>query len=464
MKKVLIFLALPLLFMAEGCSKFTEGYGESPNNPTKATPPLILSAAELGLFSTYTGTLARISATLTQQTGGVQAQMLEIDQYQLLNTANTNDWNNLYNNVVQPANDLIENYGATNQQYAAVMKIMKAMALGVATDVWGDVPATEAGMGNITGNLTPKFDTQESIYAYIQTLLSEAVTTLTATDGTNNYTIGSDDFIFGGDLTKWVNTAHILQARFANRLSKGDATGSANTALGFLANVTDAGDAKAYYGSVTAELNQWAVFKVDRANYLKVGKYMVDLLQNNNDPRLPYYADKTDAGTYVGAAPSSELTSASEVGSYIAGDGAPIPLVTYAEALFIKADASFRLGNLGDAATYYNQAVIKAVTQVTGTAPDAAFIAAYASATAATITEAQIATQKWIALYCQIEAWAEWRRTGYPAITPNADNVTGTNAVPRRLPVVNDELLYNKANAEAYKDIDIFQPVWWDNL
>ncbi|MBP1650096.1 MAG: hypothetical protein H6Q26_253, partial [Bacteroidetes bacterium] len=114
MKKVLIFLALPLLFMAESCSKFTEGYGESPNNPTVATPPLILSAAELGLYSTYTGTLARISATLTQQTGGVQYQMLEIDKYQLLSTGNTNDWNNLYNNIVQPANDLIENYGATN--------------------------------------------------------------------------------------------------------------------------------------------------------------------------------------------------------------------------------------------------------------------------------------------------------------------------------------------------------------
>lgn len=450
--------------MAEGCSKFTEGYGESPNNPTVSTPPLILSSAELGLYATYTGTLARISATLTQQTGGVKDQMLEIDEYQLLNTANTNDWNNLYNTVVQPANDLIENYGATNEQYAAVMKIMKAMALGVATDVWGDVPATEAGLGNITGNMTPKFDVQEDIYAYIQTLLSEAVTTLNATDGTNNYTIGSDDFIFGGDLTKWLNTAHILQARFANHLSKGDASGSATTALSYLANVTDAGDAMANYGTVTAEMNQWYAFNTDRANYIKMGKYLVDLLQSYSDPRLPYYAAKTTAGTYVGAAPSSENAAASNVGEYIAGAGAPIPLVTYSEALFIKADASFRLGNLGDAATYYNQGVIKAVTQVTGTAPDATYIAAHAAATAATITEEQIATQKYIALFTQIEAWAEWRRTGYPALTPNAENVTGTNAIPRRLPTENNELLYNKANASQYNVTDIFAKVWWDAL
>ncbi|OMP78853.1 MULTISPECIES: SusD/RagB family nutrient-binding outer membrane lipoprotein [unclassified Chitinophaga] len=462
MKKVLIFLALPLLFMAESCSKFTEGYGESPNNPTVATPPLILSAAELGLYSTYTGTLSRISATLTQQTGGVSNQMLEIDEYQLLNTANTNDWNNLYNNVVQPANDLIENYGATNEQYAAVMKIMKAMALGVATDIWGDVPATEAGLGNITGNTTPKFDTQEDVYAYLQTLLSEAITTLNATDGTNNYTMGSDDFIFGGDLTKWVNTAHILQARFANRLSKGDATGSATTALGYLSSVTDAGDAMAVYGTVTAEQNQWYAFNTDRANYIKMGKFLVDMLQADSDPRLPYYADTTAAGIYEGAAPSSENTTASNVGSYIAGAGSPIPLVTYSEALFIKADASFRLGNLGDAATYYNQAVIKAVTQVTGSAPDATYIAAHASATAATITEEQIATQKYIALFTQIETWAEWRRTGYPTLTPNADNVTGTNAIPRRLPTENNELLYNKANAVNHDDI--FEAVWWDAL
>jgi len=462
MKKVLIFLALPLLFMAESCSKFTEGYGESPNNPTIATPPLILSSAELGLYASYTGTLARISAILTQQAGGVQAQMLEIDQYQLLNTAYTNDWNNLYNNIVQPANDLIENYGKTNEQYAAVMKIMKAMALGATTDIWGDVPATEAGLGNITGNQTPKFDTQESIYAYIQTLLSEAITTLNATGGTNNYTIGSDDFIFGGDLTKWVNTAHILQARFANHLSKGDATGSATTALGYLANVTDAGDAMANYGTVTAELNQWNAFNADRKNYIKMGKFLVDLMQSYSDPRLPYYAEKTSTGTYVGAAPSSENIAASNIGTYIAGEGAPIPLVTYSEALFIKADANLRLGNTAEAAANYNEAVIHAVKQVTGSAPSAEYIAAHASATAATITQEMIATQKYIALFTQIEAWAEWRRTGYPVLTPNPTNVTGTNAIPRRLPTENNELLYNKAN--AINVTDIFAKVWWDAL
>ncbi|SFW39089.1 SusD/RagB family nutrient-binding outer membrane lipoprotein [Chitinophaga sancti] len=462
MKKVLIFLALPLLFMAESCSKFTEGYGDSPNNPTIATPPLILSSAELGLYASYTGTLARISAILTQQAGGVQAQMLEIDQYQLLNTAYTNDWNNLYNNVVQPANDLIQNYGATNQQYAAVMKIMKVMALGVATDIWGDVPASEAGLGNITGNQTPKFDSQESIYAYLQTLLSEAITTLDAADGTNNYTIGSDDFIFNGDLKKWKNTAYMLKARFANRLSKGDATGSATTTLGFLANVTNAGDAMANYGTVTAEMNQWNAFNADRKNYIKAGKFLVDLMQTDADPRLPYYATATTGGTYVGAAPSSENIAASNIGSYIAGAGAPIPLVTYTEALFTKADANLRLGKTSEAAANYNEAVIRAVTQVTGSAPSATYIAAHASATAATITQEMIATQKYIALFTQIEAWAEWRRTGYPVLTPNPNNVTGTSAIPRRLPTENNELLYNKAN--AINVTDIFAKVWWDAL
>jgi hypothetical protein len=60
-------------------------------------------------------------------------------------------------------------------------------------------------------------------------------------------------------------------------------------------------------------------------------------------------------------------------------------------------------------------------------------------------------------MYGQIEAYADWRRTNLPALTPNANGAV--NVIPRRLPTVIDERLYNK-NAIVISDIKL--PVWWD--
>lgn len=460
MKKLTILLALPLVFLAEGCSKFTEGYDKDPNNPTEATPALVLASTELGFYSNQTSNLARISVILTQQcAGGLPSQMVNIDDYIFTEASNTNEWNNLYNSVVQPANDLIENYGADNQNYVAVAKILKAAAIGVATDFWGDVPASEAGYGNITGNMTPKFDTQEDVIAYVQSTLDEAIAIINNADAVNVATMGNDDLIFKGNMTKWKNVAYILKARYANRLSKKDASGSATKALEYLQNVTDAGDAFATYGTPTAEQNQWYVFNNTRQDYIKMGKFFVDMLNTNNDPRLPFYATKLTDGTYKGGAPGAQDQSASNVGSYLAAITAPFPLITYTEALFIKAEASLRAGDAATAATAYNAAVTRSVTTVTGAAPSAAFTLAYASATAATITQEMIMTQKYIADFGQPEVWSDWRRTNIPALTVNPNAAAGVTGIPRRLPTVIDERLYNP-NAIVVGNINT--PVWWD--
>ncbi|SFD29511.1 Starch-binding associating with outer membrane [Chitinophaga sp. CF118] len=465
MKKTIIILSLPFVLLASSCSKFVEGYDKDPNSPSTATPQLVLSAAELGLYSSYTGQLSRTAGILTQQLSGTASQQLAVDKYSIFEGDNTNDWNNIYNNVIQPANDIIINYGEKNIHYTGVAKIIKAMGLGLATDIWGDVPAKEAGMGLIDGNVTPKYETQEEVYAYIQTLLDEAITALNSTDGENLYTLGKDDYIFGSDgseeadiRAKWVNTAWLLKARFANHLSKKNPSGSATEALADLSHVTDLGDANAIYGTATNEQNQWAAFAVARENDLRDGAYFINLLKTNSDPRLPFYATKATDGTYTGAIPSSENTDASNVGPYLASSTAPVPLVTYVEALFIKAEASLRAGNTGDAATAYNSAVTASVTKVTGAAPSAAFTLAYASETALTITLEKIMTQKYLALFTQVEVWSDWRRTNIPALTPNvAEHAT---AIPRRLPTVQDEKRYNAANVIIVTDI--FAPVWWD--
>jgi hypothetical protein len=217
----------------------------------------------------------------------------------------------------------------------------------------------------------------------------------------------------------------------------------------------------AVYGSATNENNQWYQFETQRANYLKTGKFMVDMLQTNNDPRLPFYVALNSDGLYVGATADSDSpdTKASAVGPFIAGTASPIPMVTYNEALFITAEADFRLNKKAEAAAAFNSAVISAVRMVISANPSPAFVTAFASETATTITLQKIMVQKYLALFTNVEAWADWRRTGFPALTPNPHGAGGGTAIPRRFPTVQDERTYNP-NAVVVSDI--FARVWWD--
>lgn len=459
MKKAIIALTLPCVMLATSCSKFVDGYETSPNNTTKATGPLVLSGAELGLMSVYTGTPARAAAILTQQLGGTADQMLAYDMYDIKEGDANNDWNNIFNNIIQPCNDIIANYSEGNAHNKGIALIVKAMALGVATDLWGDIPAKEAGMGIINGNFTPKYDAQKDVYTYIQSLLDDAITALK--EGKPDIReVGANDFFFEGDLDNWTNAAYILKARYAIHLSKKNPSDAATQALAALAHVTkNAADLRTVYGTPTNENNQWYLFKSGRAALLRMGANLVNMMNASNDPRLSVYADTAKGGIYRGAAPASEDLAASKIGSYMAGQTAPITLAGYAEAAFIKAEANFILGKKAEAAAAHNEAVLAHVKSATGKDAPAAFVTAYASETDATITLEKIMSQKYVALFAQIESYTDWRRTGFPVLTPNPDNVLNKPAIPRRFPTDINERLYNP---NAVRVTDILKPVWWD--
>jgi hypothetical protein len=463
MKKYIYLLTIAVFtLIVVSCSKFVEGYDVSPNSPTDVSIPLLLSSTEMGLETSYTGTLARTSSIFVQQMAGVQFQMLDIASYTLREGDNINDWNNIYDLVLQPCNDIIRRAGTENPYYAGIAKVIKAMALGIATDFWGDVPAREAGTGIWDGNLTPKFDTQSDVIVYIQELLADALTNFSASEADNIIIPGADDIMLQGDIAIWENVTKILQARYANRLSKRDAQGSATRAINFLQGVDNIGDLMAVYGEASNESNQWFAFENTRADYLKTGEFMVNLLQTNNDPRLEFYVAPNASDEYVGASAnttSPDLT-ASPIGPYIASATAPIPLVTYTEALFIRAEANFRLNNLADAASDYNDAVLSSVLTVTQEDAPPAFVTNFASETAGTITLRKIMEQKYLALFINVEAWSDWRRTGFPILTPNPNGGNGGTAIPRRFPTVQEERNYNGQNAVIVQDI--YAPVWWD--
>lgn len=457
MKKLLLTLSIIGTIHLTSCESFVNGYDVSPNSPTNVGLDLLLPAAEVGLQTSYTSSLTRNASILTQQLAGTKDQMLEVADYVLREGDNTNDWNNLYTTVIQTSNNIIQKAGTENPYYAGIAKVIKAMGLGLATDTWGDIPAKEAGMGKINGNLTPKYESQKDVLIYIQTTLDEAIIALSVAKDKNLLLPGDDDILYNGEVRQWINLAYVIKARYANRLNKKDPTGSANEVISHLSKVSDFINFKAKYGTASSENNQWFAFENARADYVKTGKYFVDKLISLNDPRLPFYIAKDANGAYVGSPANSPLISASKIGSYIIQSDAPINIVTNEEILFLRAEAYYRLSKPDLAATNYNDAVKTAIKTVTTTDAPTAYINANCLETSSSITLEKIMVQKHIALFVNVEAWADWRRTGYPTLTPN--NAANVSAIPRRYPTVIDERTYNP---NAIVVSDILKPIWWD--
>ena len=458
-----LFKTMMLLFIATtllpGCTKYLDDATENPNNPTIASPGSMLATIELATFSNYSGQSARRAAILTQQMSGTDGQMIELANYLIFEGDVTNEWTGIYTNAVVNCNLMIDTYGEKNPYYAGIAKVIKAMNIGLATDMWGDVPFSEAGLG-LQGNSAPKYDSQESIYAGLQILLSDAISDLSKDASLNSF-FPTGDYIYGGNTESWISAAWLLKARYANRLSDRDPSGSATKALEYLTNAALSGpenDMNAQYGEGGNELNQWYAFEAYRGGYMRMGQFFVDTLISSNDPRLAYYAALNDSGLYSGSSSNPDFgdVSASAIGSYYGSAASIAPLATYVEAKFIEAEANLRLGNTALSATACNDAVKASVAQITGS-EDLEFEATYASETDATISLSKIMYQKYVAMFTQVEVWNDWRRTNYPALTPNPAG--SQSEIPRILPTSQDERLYNP-NAILVENI--LNKVWWD--
>lgn len=466
-KNLSIVFAIALVFGATSCEKFYEEKIASPNDPTQVSPDLLLTHVQVATFANYGGQLARQSGILTQHLAGTSAgsQTVQIANYNITELTNGNEWDVIYAGAVVNCRIIIDQHGADNPYYRGMARVLKVMNAMVATDIWGDVPFSDAGSG-LSGNLSPAYDIQSAIYddgnsTSFFAELTSAISDLGAAPGSNVRLPAGDDLIYGGDVASWIKLAHSLKARLYNHLSQVDGPGSAASALVELSSaITDASEnANMAFGTNGNEQNQWYAYNQQRGDYIKMGEYLVDVLKANTDPRLPFYAALAPNGSYTGT-PKDDVDSisTSNVGTYLNSLSALIPLVSFTEMKFIEAEANLRAGNTGPAATAHNEAVIASVTSVTGAAPDAAFITAFASETGGSITIEKIMDQKYIAMFGQTESYTDFRRTDLPSgITPNASGNIST--IPVRFVLPQSERLYNN-NSVATQPLN--QPVWWD--
>jgi hypothetical protein len=444
------------------CKKYLDDVAVNPNAPENVGPKVLLSSVEVATFSNFTGNNARRSAIFTQHISGTGFQMSDLAAYSLHENDVVTDWQTIYSGALVNAQIIIDKYGSENPYYSGMAKVLKAMNLGLATDMWGDIPEKEALKGAEL-SVTPHFDDQQTVLADIQAILSDAITDLQKSSGSNVLFPGADDYMFGGNTNAWIEIAYVLKARYENRLSEVSPASSATAALADLTAAYAAGfasnadDAQAKFGPNGSENNQWAAFNSSRADYIKMGAFFIDTMNATGDPRLPFFADTLAGGVYAGGALSNAIAgTSSDIGIYCDDVAANMPLVTYVEAKFIEAECKLRSGDALGAAAAHNEAVKASMLAVTG-GPDATYEAAHASETILTITLNKIMMEKYIALFTQVETWTDWRRTNIPNLMANPSGAV--SGIPRRLPTSADERLYNP-NATVVGNI--LQHVWYD--
>ncbi|MEH0157641.1 SusD/RagB family nutrient-binding outer membrane lipoprotein [Limibacter armeniacum] len=437
--KLLFVFALATSTMFGGCDSFVEGYEDDPTRPLSVGMDVTLSSAQSYTIYVQSDDIARFTAIVMQQVTGADRQFLAAQRYNIQRGDFDTPWSfNGYSGAMQDLKNLmIQAEGQSSPHYSGVAKVLMAVNLGVLTDAFGDIPYSEAFQG--VENLKPKFDSQESIYTEIQSLLDGAIADLKKESVLSP---AADDLIYGGDLAKWEMFAYGLKARYLNHLSKLSQY-DANAVLSALSKsfATNEDDAQFVFMSSTLQSNPWNQFLVQREGYIALEGYMYDMMAEKADPRAPLYGE---GGFYF------QATS-------------PIPMMTYVEAKFIEAEALLSQGKTVEAETAF-QAAVRANMEKVGvdTADIETYMTAHGSFTAGTELE-QLMEEKYVAMFTHPESWVDWRRSGVPSIVAPANSELSGGQIPRRFPYAESEYLYNSQNVpELDKEAGLTQRMWWD--
>lgn len=423
-----------------------------PDSPADVPMNLLLPAVEQNLGYLLAGNdLVRTTSIWMQHFDGVDRQSLTEARYQLQPSDVNNLWSSVYTELFMNGKVLVNKGEELGSPYnAGVGKVMIAYTLGKMTDVFGDMPFREGFRGN-ENILTPAFDSQQQLYDTLFAILDDAIADLSA--ASDPIGIGGD-VIYGGSAAKWKKAAYAIKARHLLQLSEVNGNAAYTAALTAVANgfSSNADDMMVPW----EEANHNPIFQfMEQRGDIRMGATLVNMMKANNDPRLPYYAEEDGEGEYTGSDPGSENDAASLPGSYVAGALAPSNMITYAEQKFIEAEANLALGQTVPAQAAFEAAVAASVLKVTGNANTGWL---NANIVGVPVTKELILTQKYIASFGSSQAYADYRRTGYPAAIPLPDEAI-LSAMPVRYPYAQDEITYNGENVPS---VTLSTKLWWD--
>ena len=469
MKKLIYtIVAVSTLVHAGGCKKFLD-VNRDPNNPTDVSEALVLSPVETeiatniaaGSYSVQNQNGPALVTSYWMQELSLNQPQPQVDGYKLTQDEVDPIWLTLYSGIMQNLKIINEKAVASgNHAYGVIAKVLTAYSLGVTTDLWGDVPYGDA----FNGKFQPAYQTQEEIYTKIQEILDSAIVESSLDPGKK--LPGTDDFIYSGDIEKWVKFAYALKARNYMHLTNAaghDASTQSTLALQAIENAFASADEEAnfaVYSANPSSENPWYKNIQDDQGGVVLGKSFVDGMITRNDPRLPIIATEPN-GVFQGRLSTTEadpdFTVYSVINEFYAGIGAPLSIFNYSEILFLKAEATLHTAGPAAAEPIYQQAIQSNMDKLGVSAGDAAEYISSRGSLDANNGLQKIIEDKVIANFLSLENYNDWRRTGFPVLEALPQPFIPD--VPVRFPYPLAEIT---SNTQPQHTLTVRDKVWWD--
>lgn len=280
-----------------GCETADLNQLNDPSNltPSSADPELLLNNVQLQFVNAIAYNEDNEDGISVRAAEFVRMQHLfgaYAGPFSLTSGALDDDWTNLYREALQDINTLLPLAEERDLQgFIGVAKIIQAYAYVTLVDTWGDVPYTEALLGNENAN--PKVDDGQAIYNDMLRIIDEGIAAINSPNS-----VMPNDLFYGGDKTKWTKMARTLKFKmYAQMRLVGDFSSEINSLIsaGLISSADE--DFVFQYSTVASSTGEsrhpyYALCYDADGSDDYMTSYYVNLLKGDKgfeDPRLRYY-------------------------------------------------------------------------------------------------------------------------------------------------------------------------------
>lgn len=495
-------VALFLSFSVLACSNFGD-MNENPNAPTQINnnPELLLTGICKDLVNNMVGDAWSDGNVMAQYAAKIV--FTSFDQFEW--GTNSGTWSNIYKSGREIQNLITIAETTQNDSYKAVGLILHAWSFQIATDMWGDIPYSQAMKGKTDEVFKPEYDKQAIIYADLlekldtaNTLLAEATTAV------------KGDILFNGNLELWRKFGNSLRLRLLIRMSNASnaPVSVASEMKTILANpsqfpimVGNSDNAVMTYTSTYPNvhpLSQASGHRIGSYDEYRMSETFETILKAYSDPRIGILFAPTENSVAAGTVEYSGMQNGMVDGSayeykggpanlskinpqrfYYSANSAQALLMLASEVQFIVAEAAVRypeVAAIANAQAAYEKGIALNFEYWGATMP-ADFLTRTSSSAAYPVPVAfdnqieTILSQKWVSLfYVDFQGFIEYKRTGFPRIIkPGPD--AQSDMYPSRYLYPDEEQALNIENytaavnsqAGSSTNYSYWTPVWWEN-
>lgn len=428
MKKIKIYLLALSLLALSSCQEWLD-INNDPSFPQTVTSEVVLpvmfaemvrgEAFDSRFFGCYVQNWSRTTANAAEDLHGYYALSDNIGE----------KWRQHYFGIGLNIDLIIDDATAKGRWWTVgVAHAIRAWSWQTSTDVYGEMILKQAWDPN---RYVFDYDTQPEIYDEVVRLCNLALENLNKDDATNSLAIG--DLVYAGNRDKWKLFVNAILARNAHHLSN-KSTYNADAVIAFVdqAMASNADNFNVpHLGTNSNNANFWGPTRANLSGATlayRQTQYSINLVNGTTypgvvDPRMALMFQPSTDGVYRGGVNGTAVTTAGATGvptlynKYIYRDNASLPLFTYSEMQFIKAEAALKKGDLPTALTAYRNGISSHMDYagVSAVNRDLYLASTAVAQTTGQLTISHIMIQKYIAMYGHgiLETWVDMRRHHY---------------------------------------------------